>query len=659
MSVTLPNGHRLPNLEVHDTTLKVLQENADHHGADAALREKEYGIWQTFDWITVFRRVRCMALGLHHLGLGKGDVVALLGDNRPAWIMGELAAHAIQGMSLGIYRDALEDEIRYLLTYADVKAIFCEDEEQVDKILNLEDEIPTLQHIIFDDPRGMRRYDDPRLISLADLVAHGEATQQNKPALFDEMVSAGKGEDVCVLCTTSGTTSRPKLAEITHRMLLQHCERYLEADPMGPDDEVVANLPLSWIMGQIYMVGWWLLARLKVNFAEEEATLMADMREISPTFALFAPRVWEQLAADIRAKVMDADSFKRRLFDWGVKKGIAAVENGKKSKLVDLAVGWHLRDRMGFTRLRSAATGGAALGPDTFKFFLAIGVPLRQLYGQTELMGAYTLHPADQVDYETVGLPFRGVELRIDNPDHEGLGEIITRHPFMMQAYYRNPEATAETYDDQGWMHTGDAGYLDKKNHLIVIDRVKDLATTSQGTRFSPQYIENKLKFSPFVGETVVLGRNRPYLTTMICIRWSIISKWAEKQRINYTTYTDLSSKPQVYDLIRREVETVNKSLPPAQQIRKFLLLYKELDADDGELTRTRKVRRTVIDEKYAGIIDSLYTGQDMVDIDTTIQFQDGSSQRIKTSLRIVDLRPGEPDGDSLHPQAPAAEALA
>src|SRR5882672_3019400 len=342
-------------------------------------------------------------------------------------------------------------------------------------------------------------------------------------------------------------------------------------------------------MEQVYALGKGLICRMKVNFVEEPETMMHDFREIAPTFVLFAPRLWESIAADVRASVMDSSPLKQRLYDIGMKAGLSALAQGKHSMLADQLLFRALRHRLGFTRLRSAATGGAALGPDTFKFFRAMGVPLRTLYGQTEMLGAYTLHPFGKVDPDTTGVAMAAdIELRVDNPDVNGVGEIVVRHPNMFLGYYK--------------------------------------------------YLENKLKFSPYIAETVVLGAGRDALAAMICIRYSIISKWAEKNRISFTTYTDLSSRPEVYALVRREVETVNATLPPAQRISRFLLLYKELDADDGELTRTRKVRRSVINDKYAGIIDAIYGGKRDIPVDTVIRFQDGTTQRIRTTLRVVDL---------------------
>jgi long-chain acyl-CoA synthetase len=621
-----------------DTLPKLLLRNARGFPREVALREKEFGIWRSITWTEYEARTRSIALGLCKLGLGAADVIGLVGDNRPDWIMGEIAAHAIGAQSLGVYRDALEDEVAYLLAFAGAKAVIAEDEEQVDKLLGISDRVPSLQHIIYCDPRGMRKHEDPRLLPVADLVALGEAVHLDRPDAWEAMVASTRADDIAILCTTSGTTARPKLAMLTSGAMVRHCGAYLKADPKGPQDEYVSVLPLPWIMEQIYCVGWGLLARMKVNFVEEPETMMADFREIGPTFVLFAPRVWESIAAEVRAKVMDASRFKRRMYELGARLGLEALDKGARSFTADQLLFRALRDRLGFTNLTSAATGGAALGPDTFRFFQAMGVPLRQIYGQTETLGAYTVHRPGEVNQDTVGVAFTDeIETRIDKPDHNGLGEIVTRHPNMFSGYFGMPE-NPDLRD--GWLHTGDAGYFDKAGHLVVIDRIKDIATTSRGDRFSPQYIENKLKFSPYVAEAVVLGDGRPHLAAMICIRFPIVSKWAERSRIAFTTYTDLASRPEVTALLQAEVTKVNATLPEPQRIQDFLLLYKELDADDDELTRTRKVRRGVINEKYGSIIEAMYRGDSAIPVDTTIAFQDGTKQRIRTMLKVVSMRP-------------------
>jgi long-chain acyl-CoA synthetase len=621
-----------------DTYPKMLRLNAREFGREIALREKDLGLWKPFTWSDYQTRVRDFALGMVELGLARGDVIGIIGDNRPDWVAAEIATHAIGALSLGLYRDVLDEEAAYLLNYGEAKLVFAEDEEQVDKLLGLADRAPALRHIVYSDPRGLRKYNDPRLISAEQLTTMGRERATREPLLYDSLVDATRGEDVAILCTTSGTTSHPKLAMLSAGRVLRHCATYLAFDPKGPEDEYVSVLPLPWIMEQVYVLGKGLLCRMKVNFVEEPETMMNDLREIAPTFVLFAPRVWEAIAADVRARVMDSSPLKQGLYELGMKAGLSALGRNRHSLVAETLLFRALRDRLGFTRLRSAATGGAALGPDTFKFFRAMGVPLRTLYGQTETLGAYTLHPENAVDPDTTGVPMaETIEIRIDNPDIHGVGEIMIRHPNMFLGYYRNPEASAADLRD-GWLQSGDAGYFNAQRHLVVIDRIKDLAETSRGERFSPQYLENKLKFSPYIAEAVVLGDGRDRLAAMLCIRFSIVSKWAEKNRITFTTYTDLSARDEIYALLQHEVEAVNATLPPAQRISRFLLLYKELDADDGELTRTRKVRRSVINEKYADIIESIYTGRSDIPVDTVIRFQDGTTQRIRTTLRVVDL---------------------
>jgi long-chain acyl-CoA synthetase len=626
---------QLPDLATLDTTPKLLLHNAAHWGAEVALREKEYGIWNSYSWADSRDRVEALALGMLALGIEPGDVVAIIGRNRPHWLWAELAAHSVGAMSLGVYEDALGREVAYLLGYAEARLVFAEDEEQADKLLEIADQLPKLRWIVYNDPRGMRKYRDDRLISRAQLTLRGESLPQER---FAETVARGRGEDVAVLCTTSGTTSHPKLAMLQHRAFLEHSAAYLRADPREPTDEYVSILPMPWIVEQVYVAAMSLLCRIRINFPESERTAVQDLREIGPTHLLLAPRVWEQLSADIHSRMLDANPINRRIFAWGVRQGLAALDGGRRSRLADWLLFGVLRDRLGFSRVKSAATGGSALGPDTFRFFLAMGVPLRQLYGQTETIGAYTLQRGGGVDFDSSGPPFDNTEIRIDQPDANGVGEIVTRHPHLFQGYFNQPEETQRTLTPDGWILTGDAGYLDERGRLVVIDRVRDLAATARGVRFSPQFIENKLKFSPYIGECVVLGNGRPAIVAILCVRYSMVAKWAESQGLVYTTYTTLSALPEVYDLIEREVAKVNASLAPGQQITRFLLLYKELDADDGELTRTRKVRRSVIDERYRTLIEALYGGADRVAVETVVTFEDGRTGKIKAEMAIRDL---------------------
>ncbi|EGR2731688.1 TPA: long-chain fatty acid--CoA ligase [Vibrio parahaemolyticus] len=620
-----------------DTFPKVLQHNAKHWPEQVAMREKEFGIWREFTWQDYENRVKWMALSLQDLGIGEQDVVGLLGDNRPEWVWGELAAHAIKGYSLGIYQDSMHEEVAYLINYAKAKVVIAEDEEQCDKLLELGDEIPSVEYIIYCDPRGMRKYDDPRLIDVEQVYKKGQLIDKADPDKYLNMIAATKGSDLSILCTTSGTTSKPKLAQLHSGTFLDHCAAYLRADPRSPGDNYVSVLPLPWIMEQVYVVGQALISRQIVNFVEEQETMMSDLREIGPNFVLLAPRVWENIVADVSARMMDSTPFKQKMYKLGMSLANKALDQGKRSKLAEWILLRALRDRLGFSNLSSAATGGAAMGPDTFRYLQAIGVPLKQLYGQTEMCGAYTVHQADDVDYDSVGVAFDNADVKVINPDSNGVGEIIAKSTGMFTGYLNNQAAYDEDVQD-GWMHTGDAGYFKDTGHLVVIDRLKDMSETSHGDRYSPQFIENKLKFSPFIAEAVVVGKDRPWLSAIICIRYAIVAKWAEQKGIAFTNYTNLSSQPEVYQAIREEVLKVNESLPDAQKISKFILLYKELDADDGELTRTRKVRRGVVAEKYGDIIETIYSAAPTVDVDTVITYQDGTKTRIQTSLVIETL---------------------
>lgn len=629
---------RFAHIETNDTLPKLLRYNAQHHGADVVLREKELGLWRTLSWSEYHDRAKLWALAFRSLGIGQNDTIAIVGDSRPDWVASAVGAHAVKAHSLGIYQDALDSEVGYLLNFAGAKAVVAENEEQVDKILRAAGDNSALTAIVYNDPRGMRKYTDPRLISRDALLESARKIAASEPGAWDALVDATSGDDIAVLCSTSGTTTHPKLVSITSGRFIRHAATYCNLVSLGPNDEYVSILPMAWVVEQFQALYQPMVCRHKLNFVEGPATVMADLREIAPTFMLLAPRSWEQIAANVRAQMMDATKFKQKVFEWGLRLGLRAVERGAKSGLAQTLVLRALRDRLGFSRLRFATTGGAAMGPDTFKFFMAMGVPLLQVYGQTELGGIYCMQKLGEVDFDAVGKGLTGdYKIRIGEPDASGVGEIVTTHPYMFSGYFKNPEATAADLRD-GWMHTGDAGFIKPTGQLVVIDRLKDLAALSSGERFSPQFIENKLKFSPYISEAVILGDKRDFPAAIICIRFAIVSKWAEQRRMAFTTYSDLSARKEIYDLIASEIARVNATLPPAQKLRKFILLYKELDADDGELTRTRKVRRGVINEKYADIIDAIYSDALQVKIDTEIAFQDGTKQRIRTSLPIATL---------------------
>jgi len=623
-----------------DTFPKLLVRNARDFGARTALREKEFGIWQSFTWHDYHDHVRNFSLGLVELGMRRGDTVAIIGDNRPEWVWSEIAAQAAGGASVGLYQDSNLAEVAYVIDHCDARFVVAEDQEQVDKLLDMLDRLPKVQAVIYTDPRGLRTYRHPKLRAFEEVEAQGRELAKRRPGLWLENVQRGSAGDVAIICYTSGTTGFPKGAMLSFQNLLTMALALHEVDPKRRDDEFVSFLPLAWIGEQMMSLSTALSIGFTVNFPEEPETVSENIREIGPHVMFAPPRVWESLASTVQVKIMETTPFKRFMFNLCMPVGrkVADLTFAKKP----VPPGWRmlyqlahwglfraLKDRLGFTYLRSGSTGGAALGPDVFRFFHAMGVPLKQIYGQTEISGISCIHRDDDIQFHTVGQPIPGTEVRISER-----GEILSRSPSVFLGYYKNETATAETLAD-GWLHSGDAGYLADDGHLVVIDRIQDVMQLADGTQFSPQFIENRLKFSPYVKEAVVIGKGRPYLTAMLCIDMGIVGKWAEKNRISYTTYTDLSAKPQVYDLVQKEVDAVNATLPPAATIRKFVLLYKELDADDEELTRTRKVRRTFVEDRYREVIAALYSGQEAVAIDTTITFQDGKTARIHTTLLL------------------------
>ena len=628
-----------PNTKIHNTLPKILRHRSVSMPDTVALRDKDLGIWNEITWKQYNNNVSYLALALSKRGFKTGDVIGLIGDNKPSWLYFELAAQAVGGMSLGIYRDTLDEEVGYLINAAKVNFVYAEDQEQVDKILTIKRPKNSQITMFYEDSRGLKELNDPYIVDMLELMNEGQAIANKTPNKYNQMIDKVSDKQEAILCTTSGTTSNPKLAMLPGGKFVEHVLRYLNVDPKTDTDEYVSVLPFPWIMEQIYGVGFNIIGGMKVNFPERPETAMEDLREVGPTFMLGAPRLWEQIAADMRSRILDAPKITQWLFNVMVDRGLKAVDQGKRDFLADKLLFSALKDRLGFSKVTSAATGGSAIGPETFKFFLAMGIPLRQLYGQTELMGAYTLQdvPQGTMDCETVGVPFPDCEVKIIDPDPNGLGEIITKHPSMFSGYFNNQKAYKDTIKN-GWMQTGDAGFFDEKGRLNVLDRVNDIAVKSDGVKFSPQNIENKLKFSPYVGEAVVIGSDKPYLTAIICIRFSIVSKLAEKWQLAFTSYTGLAADEKIYSLIEEEISKVNSQLPDNTKIAKFLLLFKELEADDGELTRTRKVRRSVINSRYKDIINDLYLDKDKASINTEFTLEDGRKSKISAIMEIRHL---------------------
>lgn len=637
-----------------ETLPQLLSERAQQYGdTKIALREKEYGIWRSVTWNAYWRHVKHFCLGLVSLGFDRGDTIAIIGDNRPEWVYAEIAAQAAGGKSIGIYQDSIVNEVTYIITHSDVRFVVVEDQEQVDKFLEMWEHLTGVERVIYYDPRGLRNYHEPFLMSFEEVEALGEQYEQAHPGWFEQRVAEGRGGDIAILSTTSGTTGNPKLAMLTHNNLLSMGHNLMTVDPLTDADEFVSFLPLAWIGEQMMSMACSLQVGFTLNFPEEPETVQENIREIGPHVMFSPPRIWENMVSQVQVKMEDASWLKRRLYGWALNIGHEAADHrfhkqtpGRglrlKYRLADGMVFQMLKDHLGLRHLRRCYTGGAALGPDVFRFFHALGVNLKQIYGQTEVSGIAVLHRDGDIKFQSVGAPLPQTEVRIADS-----GEILLKGPAVFQGYYKNPEATADSLAG-GWLHTGDAGYFDDDGHLIVIDRAKDVMTLPDGAKFSPQFIENKLKFSPYVKEAVVFGgelaseespgRILPYVASMINIDMGNVGKWAENHQIAYTTYTDLAQKPEVYALVRKQVEAANADLPPTARIRRFLLLHKELDADDAELTRTRKVRRRFVAQRYANIIAALYGPDDHLDVETTITYQDGRTATLQTRLHIEEV---------------------
>ncbi len=627
---------------VGDTLPKLLLANAQRYGhRKAAIREKEYGIWQAYSWVQYLEHVRNFALGLADLGFQRGEKLAIIGDNRPPLYWALVAAEALGGVPVPIYQDAIATEIQYVIDHSDAKVVLAEDQEQVDKVLEMEDMLPKVERVIYDDPKGMRHYASPLLRSFAQVQNQGQAFGQAHPNYFEEAVRQGRGEDLATINYTSGTTGVPKGVMLSHRNLIATAQSYLQVDPLTERDEIMAYLPMAWIGDTFFSVVLSFLTGAAVNCPEDPSTVRQDFREIGPTMTFAPPRIWENLLSQAQVKLGDAGWLQRRLCETFLPLGMQAAMRRMEGKPLSLGLwaltrpgNWlvyaPLRDQLGLRRMRAATTGGAAIGPEVMQFFRAIGVNLKQLYGMTECSAPATVQRDGAVKLDSTGPSIPGVEIKI-SPD----GEVLLRCPGLFLGYYKDPVATANVLQD-GWLTTGDAGFLDQDGHLVIIDRAKDVSHLLDGSVFAPQYIENRLKFSPYIKEAVAAGHERPYVVAMLNIDQEVIGNWAEKRGIAYAGYADLAQQPAVYELILQEVQRVNASLNAPLRIMKFVLLHKELDPDDAEITRTRKLRRRFVYDKYQDIIDALYAeGLLEVTVRATVTYEDGRTSESQRSLKI------------------------
>ena len=633
----------------HGTLPQILLDNVrKYHEDKVAIREKDLGIWQSYSWADYYGNTKKFALGLASLGFKRGDRLSVIGDNRPQLYWAQVAALCLGGIPVPLYQDAIEKELEYIIEHSEAKFIVAEDQEQVDKMLALKEKVPSMEMIIYDDPRGMRHYNQPFIKSFTEVQALGLKFEEDHPGFFEQEVQKGKAEDSVLIAYTSGTTGNPKGVVLTHSNLLTNVRLIAKAEEYWDSDQVMAYLPMAWIGDSIYSLAMLLDIGFTINCPEAATTVMRDMREVGPTVIFCPPRIWENILTSIRVKMEDAAWIKQKMYAFFI--NVAQQVSSKQLRrqrvslrlrllyaLGEFFVYGPLRDNLGMRKIRYAYTAGAALGPEVFQFYRSLGINLKQVYGLTETSAMCTYQPDDEVKLETVGIPLPATEIKIG----EG-GEVLIKSPGVFQGYYKNPEATSEALKD-GFLCTGDAGIIDKDNHLIIIDRAKDVSTLANGTIFAPQFIENKLKFSPYIKEAITLGQGKEYVTAMVNIDMQSVGNWAERKNIGYTSYADLSQKPEVYDLIFNEVKKVNTSLYNEEQLRgaqikRYLILHKELDPDDAEVTRTRKIRRGFIAKKYAELIDALYSDKKDVDVETKITYEDGRTTNIRASLKIREV---------------------
>ena len=635
--------------EARDTFPKLLADRARGSAGKPAYRVKEYGIWQTYRWGHVAEQVQLLAAGLADLGFRRGDRLIVVGDNRPRLYWAMCAAQSLGGVPVPVYQDSVAAELAYVVDHGGARFALAENQEQVDKLLEIQKTVPSLGVVIYDDPRGMRHYD--QLMSYAQVQERGARLLATAPETVSAEVAKGRGSDDAIMLYTSGTTGRPKGAVLSYDNLVWAARAGAEFDGLREGDELLSYLPMAWVGDHIFSYAQCYVVGLVVNCPESAATVLTDLREIGPTYYFAPPRVLENLITQVTIRMEDAGALKRRLFQFFMslarRVGPELLDGRPVSvgdrllhALGNLLIYGPLKNTLGMSRVRVAYTAGEAVGPEIFNFFRALGVNMKQLYGQTEASVFVTIHPNGEVFPETVGKPVSQVELRIAES-----GEVLYRSPGVFKEYFKNPEATNDTKTADGWVHTGDAGYLDERGHLHIIDRAKDVGKLNDGTLFAPKFSENKLKFFPHINEAVAFGHGRDYVAVFVNIDMIAVGDWAERRNISYASYQELAARPEVHDLIQGEIEQVNRDLAAdprmaGGQVRRFLILHKALEADDGELTRTNKVRRGFIGERYKPLVDALYDGSKSAHIKVDVTFEDGRKGTIEGDVGIRDLAP-------------------
>jgi long-chain acyl-CoA synthetase len=622
----------------YDTFPKLLASHNEKWPENVAMRKKDFGIWKEYTWRDAYVNVRYLSLCFLHLGLQRGDKVAIIGENEPEWFWAEFAVQAAGGISVGIYTDMVPEQVEFMFSHSESVIAVANDQEQVDKFLEIRDKVPRLKKIIYWDPKGLRNYHDPLLLSYSKAIELGKFYEKSHSDAFEKSLSMGSADDIAALFYTSGTSGEPKAGMLSHRALINSGATFLEFNALSPTDNLFSYLPAAWI-GESWATAAHLKGPVILNFAEEPETVQEDMREIGPTIASYGPRQWEDMARTIQVRISEAAYLNRLLYKIFLKVGYKRTDLIEKNikanllwrfliKMADNLVLYPLRENFGLRNCRIATTGSSAMSVDTFRFWSALGLRLKQIYGSTEA-GFVAGHRSEEIYFETLGNIATCAQVKISEEQ-----EILVKGPQMFSGYFRNQKKTEETLVD-GWVHTGDAGFIDKKGHLVFLDRLSDMSTLSNGTKYAPQYIEGRLRFSPYIKDAMSLGEKRNYIAVIIIIDFANVGKWAEEHHINYTTFTDLSQKKETAGLIAKDIRRVNEGFTEETRVKKFVLLHKEFDPDEEELTRTRKIRRGFMEERFKDLVEAIYHGDPGVNIETQVKYRDGRQATVKTHIRI------------------------
>ena len=628
------------SIETPATIPQIIAANSENWGGRTAMCMKKFGIWQRYTWTDYYKNVKYFSLGLVSLGLKRGDVVCIIGDNEPEWFWGEFAVQAAGGIVTGAFVDAIPSEVKYVAEHSGASFAIVNDQEQTDKFLQIKGEIPQLRKIVYWDPKGLKNYDDPLLISFSEVINLGREYERSHPGLFEENVRLGRGDDTAFIYYTSGTTGLPKGAILTHRALVTTARGFVDRYPLTENDDLISNFPAAWVGDSYFATIPHLLTGARLNFPEEPETIAEDTREVGPHFVIYGPRQWESLVSEIHVKMLDANPLKRFCYNLFLPVGHRIADMNFENEVPGPA--WRLlhsaayyllfrplKDKLGLSHVRFAVTGSSVLSLDTFRLIHAIGVELRQNYASTEA-GLISCHGKGEIAFESVGRPALGTEVRVTDE-----GELLVRSGCMFSGYLKSPERTAAALKN-GWLHTGDAVNINEKGHLIFLDRLVDMGELRSGAKYAPQYIEGRLRFSPYIKDGMVVGgKDKDFVSGIINMDFAMVGKWAERHRIPYTTFVDLSQKREVAELVEKDLLRVNSYLPEASRVRKFVLLHKEFDPDEAELTRTRKLRREFVEERYRALINGMYGGADEVQVEASVTYRDGRKGTVTTGIKV------------------------